>query len=138
MNRALTLFAMLCLQASFAGHAYADWVRVAGDDELDAYLDPSTRATDGAIVSIKVLLDYKEPRQWTDYLVYASVISARDYDCAGARQRVAMSAFHFESMARDEPRFSTPGGASWKALAKQGFERELWMRACAPTGPDER
>lgn len=127
------MFAMLCLQTLSAGAACADWVRVAGDDELDAYVDPSTRTSDGAIVSIKVLLDYKEPHQWTDYLVYSSVISVRDYDCAGARQRVAMSAFHFESMARDESRFSMPGGVAWKAVADQGIERELWVRACAPS-----
>lgn len=123
---------MLGMQLSAPASAHAQWARAGSDDEVDAYFDPATRAVDGTIVKVRVLLDYKEPRQWTDYLVYSSVVSTREYDCASARQRVAASDFHFQAMATDEPRFSTPGGSSWKAIADTGIDRELWQRVCAP------
>lgn len=125
------LVVMAAAQALFAMSAHAQWMRVGSDGEVDAYFDSATRIADGAIVKVQVLLDYKEPRQWTDYLVYSSMVSAREYDCPGARLRVAMSEFHFAPMAQDEPRFSTPGGVSWKAVSDDGVESALFKRVCA-------
>lgn len=130
MSNCLALIA-LGAQLLVVAPACAQWVRAEGNEDVDVYLDVSTRVVDGTNVRIQVLFDYKQPQQWSDYLVYSSATSTREYDCAGARQRVLASAFHFEAMAAGEPRFSTPGGSTWKALAEDGVEGALWKRACS-------
>lgn len=110
--------------------ARADWTRVEGNDELDAYVDPATIRRQANLVEVWALLDYKSAHQWSDYLVYRSTKTHKEYDCASGHYRTLDSAFHFDHMGAGQSIFSVPSGTSWRPVLPDSVEAMLQQFAC--------
>ncbi len=110
--------------------ASAEWTRVAGNEDLDAYVDVATLRKREHIVEVWVLLDYKTSQQWSDYLLYWSMKSQKEYDCKEARQHTLSSALHFAHMGERDSVYTVPGSTAWGYLLPASVDEMLWIFAC--------
>ena len=83
--------------ALFASAAHAGWVQIARDSDPAArrfalYIDPSSIVRKGERVTVKVLLNMREP---TDDGIH-SVIAVDEYDCVSDRMRSRSVVSHAE------------------------------------------
>ena len=109
--------------------AWAEWTRVDGNEDSDAYVDLATIRKHGNVLNVWVLLDYKTAHQWSD-LLYWSLKTQREYDCDGKRQHTLNSLFHSEHMGSGESVYTVPGGTSWAALPPDSIDETLWKFTC--------
>ncbi len=120
------LFVLLLLSAP----ACAEWTRVDADEELDAYVDLATIHKQANIVGMWALLDYKTSRQWSDYLLYWSMKTQKEFDCDAGQYHTLNSVLHFEHMGDGPGVYEVPGGASWRRVPLEGIDGVLWKFAC--------
>jgi len=111
--------------------AAADWTRVGGNEELDAYVDLATIHRQANIVDVRALFDYKSAHQWSDYLLYWSTRTQREFDCDIRRVRTRESTFHFDHMGAGQSIYTMPGGATWRPVAPDSIDAVLCQFACA-------
>ena len=111
-------------------HALADWTRVDRNDDLDAYVDPATIHKQANIVNMWALLDYKTAHQWSDYLLYWSMKTQREFDCDAGQVHTLNSLFHFEHMGNGQSVYTAPGGTSWRPVPPDSIDEVLWKFAC--------
>ena len=111
-------------------HALADWTRVDRNDDLDAYVDPATIHKQANIVNMWALLDYKTAHQWSDYLLYWSMKTQKEFDCDAGQVHTLNSVFHFEHMGNGQSVYTVPGGTSWRPLPADSIDAILCKFAC--------
>ena len=112
--------------------ASAEWTRVDDNEDLDAYVDRATIHRQTNIVGMWALLDYKSSRQWSDYLLYWSMKTQKEFDCDAAQYRTLESELHFEHMGTGPSVYTIPGGVSWQTMPADSFDVALWKFACKP------
>ena len=111
-------------------HALADWTRVDRNDDLDAYVDPATIHKQANIVNMWALLDYKTAHQWSDYLLYWSMKTQKEFDCDAGQVHTLNSLFHFEHMGNGKSVYTVPGGTSWRPVPPDSIDEVLLKFAC--------
>lgn len=77
-NRLLLLLALLCA----APAALADWVKVGGNDKVDAYMDLSLLEKKGNYVMSWRLFDYRSPQKTTSGKTFLSAATLDVINCA--------------------------------------------------------
>jgi surface-adhesin protein E len=110
--------------------AAADWTRVGGNEELDAYVDLATIHRQANLVDVRALFDYKSAHQWSDYLLYWSTRTQKQFDCDDRLVRTRESAFHFDHMGVGQSIYTVPGGATWRPVAPDSIDAVLRQFAC--------
>lgn len=121
------LIFMLLLLSNTAG---AEWTRVEATEELDAYVDLATLHRQGNLVDMLALFDYKSAHQWSDYLLYWSTKTQKEYDCDSERYRTLNSAFHFDRMGAGQSIYTVPGGTSWRPVVPDSIDAVLRQFVC--------
>jgi hypothetical protein len=121
------LIFVLLLLSNTAG---AEWTRVETTEELDAYVDLATLHRQGNLVDLLALFDYKSAHQWSDYLLYWSTKTQKEYDCDSERYRTLNSAFHFDHMGAGQSIYTVPGGTSWRPVLPDSIDAVLRQFAC--------
>ena len=111
--------------------ALAEWTRVHGNEDLDAYVDLATIRRQGNVVEMWVLFDYKNDQHWSE-LVYWSAKTQREYDCDRERHHTLKTLFHSASMGSRESSYTVPGGTSWGPVPPGSIDEVLWKFACKP------
>jgi hypothetical protein len=120
------ILALLLLSAP----ASAEWARVNVNEESDTYIDLATILKQANIVAMDVMFDYKTAHQWTDYLVYWSLIAQKEFDCDAGKVHTLDSLLYFERMGNGSNVYTIPGGASWRPVPADGVDAVLWKVAC--------
>jgi hypothetical protein len=110
--------------------AWAEWTRVDANEDLDAYVDLATIHRKANIVGMSALLDYKTSHQWSDYLLYWSMKTQKEFDCDAGQYHTLNSVLHFEHMGAGPSVYEVPGGASWRPVPVEGIDEFLWKFAC--------
>lgn len=111
--------------------AWAEWTRVHGNEDLDAYVDLATIRRQGNVVEMWVLFDYKNDQHWSE-LVYWSAKTQREYDCDTERHHTLKTSFHSAPMGSRESSYTVPGGTSWGPVPPDSIDEILWKFACKP------
>ena len=110
--------------------ALAEWTRVDVNEDLDAYVDRATVHKQENMVNIGVMVDYKTAQQWTDYLLYWSLITQKQFDCDARKVHTLDSLLYSERMGRGSNVYTVPGGASWRPVPAEGVDATFWKAAC--------
>ncbi len=110
--------------------AWAEWTRVDRNDDLDAYVDLATIHKQANIVDMWALLDYQTAHQWSDYLLYWSMKTQKEFDCDAGKYHTLDSMLHFEHMGNGQSVYTVPGGTSWRPVPADSVEAVLWRFAC--------
>ena len=110
--------------------AWAEWTRVDVNEDSDVYVDLATIHKQANIVNMWALLDYKTAHQWSDYLLYWSMKTQREFDCDAGQVHTLNSLFHFEHMGNGQSVYTVPGGTSWRPVPPDSIDAILWKFAC--------
>jgi hypothetical protein len=112
------------------GPAAAEWTRVAGGEASNTYVDLTTIRKQANVVDMSVLFDYKTAQNWSDYLLYFSTKTQKEFDCDARKYHTLNSMLHFEHMGEGESIYTIPGGASWQPVPADSIDAVLWKFAC--------
>lgn len=91
MNSAMTRFLLLLTLLCGAPAVYADWVKMGGNDSVDAYMDLKLLDKKGKYVMSWRLYDYRSPQKTPSGKTFRSAATMDVTDCADRTE--AMTSF---------------------------------------------
>ena len=108
------------------GSAWAEWVKVGGNDGINIYIDPASIRKDGNLRRVWMIQDSKQ----RDKEGLMSMRMRREYDCKQERARFLFLSSHSEPMA---------GGTSnqegvetrWNEIPPDTLEEDILKLVCA-------
>ena len=110
--------------------AYAEWVKVAGNEQEDmtVYVNPDTMSRKDEMVKMWVLFDFKTTQTVEGHLVL-SIKGQEEYDCAGTRRRV-LTFSEFSGNMEGGKEVIRPGESTWGPIGPESVIQTLWTVAC--------
>ena len=105
---------LITLLVLSSGPAYAEWVRVSGDNQgkMAAYVDLSTIRRKAGVVEMWELWDFKD-RQASASGSFLSSKTQRGYDCAGKRRRRLAGSWFSGHMEKGKLLYSDSHKSEW-------------------------
>jgi hypothetical protein len=126
------LFAILVLLGTAASSsAMADWVRVHGNDKLNAYADTSSVRKKGNITKISSLFDFKVENSLSDGSVYLSIIRETEFNCKHNQQRMVAYSIHSARMGKGKVLESGEEPQEWKRVSRDAIALGMKNFACS-------
>ena len=128
MRKAVLMMLLTVVSSSAA----AAWVEVGSDETTTFYADPATIRTEGNMVKMWHLLDFKAvtvPPGGKRYM-YLSSKSKAEYDCKEERARVLSFAWYSGNMGEGKAVYSTSKPGPWEPVAPESAIELLWNIAC--------
>ena len=124
----LLLTALLVLSS---GPAYAEWVKVSGNEQGDmtVYVNPDTVRRKEEMVEMWVLFDFKTTHTVAGHLML-SIKGQEEYDCDGKRRRVLTFSEFSGNMGGGKEINSTSQEGTWVPVAPESVVQTLWTFAC--------
>lgn len=123
---------VVLMLACAAGGASAEWVRVGGNSQSEAYADPSTVVRKGNLVRMTALYDYRAADRATLFAKSLfSRTSQQEFDCDAAKFRDIRASHYTQPMGRGDLLHVDPFPGSWQAIAPDSVAAQLGKIACA-------
>jgi hypothetical protein len=121
---------LIALLLSSCVAAYAEWVKVAGNEQGDVtvYVNPDTMSRKDEMVKMWVLFDFKTTRTVMGHLML-SVKGQEEYDCAGKRRRV-LTFSEFSGNMEGGKEVKRSGESTWGPIGPENVVQTLWAVAC--------
>lgn len=123
---------LVLLLAVVCNSAAAEWVKVASNKELAAYVDPDKGRWAGSKVIRWSLIDYKAVKDPATSAPYLSEKMQSEYDCEEKQSRLLYLSWHSGNMGSGEVVFSSSSnpGRIWSPVPPDSITRILWEFAC--------
>ena len=123
---------LITLLVLSSGSAYAEWVRVSGDNqgEMTAYVDPSTIRRKAGVVEMWELWDFKN-RQASASGSFLSSKTQRGYDCAGKRRRRLAGSWFSGHREKGKLLYTDSHKNEWVPVEPDSMPQTLWKFACS-------
>ena len=90
----INLLVVFLLLSGMSGGASAEWVRIYGNDKLNAYADATSIRKKGNITKVLSLFDFREERVLKDGAPYQSIIRETEFNCKQNQQRMVSFAIY--------------------------------------------
>jgi hypothetical protein len=130
--KALVKASLSLLLAAMSTGAMAEWVQVYGGETSDAYADLTTLRKKGNTVKIWDMVDLKQP-QVADGILFHSVKSQSEYDCAKVRSRLLAVYYYSLPMGTGELVLSEPNPSDWEPVIPGTRGVIMWNVVCSKT-----
>jgi hypothetical protein len=126
------IFAAVVLWVTAASNsAMAEWVRVNGNDKLNAYADPSSVRKKGNITKITSLFDFRAENSLSDGSVYLSIIRETEFNCKQNQQRMVAYSIHAAKMGKGKVLESGSEPQDWKRSSREAIALSMKNFACS-------
>ena len=122
---------LITLLVLSSGPAYAEWVRVGGDDEAEVttYVDPDTIRRKGNLVKVWDLFDFKT-RQTIGSISFSSSKELAEYDCAEERVRQLTVTYFLRNMGAGKVVHADREERKWSPIEPGSVGERLWEVVC--------
>jgi len=127
----IILVSSLLLLISMSSSALAEWVKVAGNDKLTAYADPSTLRKKGNITKIWSLFDFRAENTLTDGSPYLSVMRETEYNCKDHVQHMLSYSIYSGNMGKGKLLDKGGDPQDWKPVSQSGMAMAMMEYACS-------
>ena len=118
---------LLTLTLLITGSAWAEWVRVDGNESLSIYIDSATIRKDGNFRKAWELQDLKQRHKGGEL----SRRMKTEYDCKQERSRILSFTTHSGSMAEGDILFSSETGGTWIDAPPKTMSETILRVVCA-------
>lgn len=124
-------WSLITLLLLSVGPVYAEWVEVVANDEvgMTAYVDPDTIHTEGNLVKVWTLFDYKTIQTIVGG-PWLSSKTQRQFDCVEERVRVVGFITFTGNMGSGETVNSNSDEQKWRPIQPGSVEQALWKVVC--------
>ena len=128
MNRLAVAFVFAALSSS----ASAEWVRVAGNNNVGVYADPASISKKGHFVTMTSLLNFTTAQNERSIgkKPYRSEKDTREYDCTNERYRLTRFSLRADFMFAGELVRSNADSGDWHPVEPASLGEALWKYAC--------
>src|SRR5262245_6284686 len=125
------IWSVIMLLVLSSSPAYAEWVVVSGNDEsgMTVYVDPDTRLSNGKLVKMWVLYNFKQVRTVAGETYFSNKVQD-EYDCAQARHRTLVDIRFSSSMGFGKVVYNKSSQGKWAPVAPESLDQILWKLAC--------
>ena len=125
----MTQLFLITLLLLSSGPAYAEWVRVGGNDAATQYVDPDTIRLKGNLVKMWSLYDYKA--MYTNAGKSSWSLKAQaEYDCGEEQTRVLAEHEYSGPMGNGEIVHSDSSPHNWAPVIPGSVGQANWEFAC--------
>jgi hypothetical protein len=121
------VWAALLVLAS--GQAAADWVNIGSDANAELFVDRSTIARSGDMVTMWSVSDLKMPHS-ANGATYLSLKRQDEFDCAASRVRGLQISAHPQALGEGQAVASEKGSGAWMPVTPESIGEKLWKVAC--------
>ena len=123
-----TVFLLLLIVVSSS--ALADWVKVEESNTFTAYADPTTIRTNGNVVEIWTLQDYKAVQVDPTLGAYLSARAQAEFDCKEEKVRDLRLSWYSDKMAEGAVVFLDEDPSNWNPVIPGTGDEALWKFVC--------
>ena len=109
------------------GSAWAEWVRVSGNDAADIYIDPATIRIDGGLRRVWEVQDLKQRHKDGEL----SRRTRNEYDCKQERYKTLSISEHSGPMASGTTLISGIPNSSWRDIPPGSIGEAVLKIVCA-------
>ena len=120
------------LLAAMSTGVMAEWVQVYWGETSDAYADLTTLRKKGKTVKMWDMVDLKQP-QVVDGVLFQSVKSQSEYDCANVRSRLLAVLGYSLPMGTGAVVLTEPNPSDWEPVIPGTQGVILWNVVCSKT-----
>jgi Surface-adhesin protein E len=118
------------LLAAVSTSAVAEWVEIASNPTLTAYVDRTTIRKAGDSVRMWDLTDYKAVKVSVSGKNYLSSKIEAEYDCKAWQFRILTFSDHSGHMGAGEVVYRDPDPCRWQPVFPSTISEALWNIAC--------
>lgn len=129
--KSLKLLLVFLLLSGMSSVALAEWVRIYGNDQLNAYADASSIRKRGNITKVVSLFDFREVRVLKDGTPYHSIIREAEFNCKQNQQRMVSFAIYSAKMAKGKIVESGEETQDWKTVSREQIARDMKKYVCS-------
>lgn len=126
MNRII----MMLLLAAISSNVMAEWVRIEENENMTAYVNPSTVRKNGDTVGMRTLFDYKTVQTMNGGF-YSSLEGQDEYDCKQNQRRTSYFSMHTANMGGGKIVSTKHPQPNWKPVRPHTFDEYFWIYACS-------
>jgi len=130
--KALVKAILPLLLAAMSTSAMAEWMQVYGGETSDAYADVTTIRKKGKTVKMWDMIDLKQPQE-VDGVLFQSVKSQSEYDCAKVRSRLLAVYYYALPMGTGEVVLSETKPSDWEPVLPGTRGVIMWNVVCSKT-----
>ena len=127
----LKLLAVFLLLSGMSSSALAEWVRIYGNDQLNAYADAASIRKKGNISKVVSLFDFREERVLKDGTPYQSIVRETEFNCKQNQQRMVSFAIYSAKMAKGKIVESGEEPQDWKTVSREQLARDMKKYVCS-------
>ena len=127
----LGFWLLLTLLVLNSGPAYAEWVKVGGNDQIGmtTYVDPATIRRKGDLVKMWQLNDFKTVQTVEDHS-FLSTKKQREFNCGGERTRILAATQFSGNMGNGQVVWNNSTEQKWEPVVPESIGQTLWEFAC--------
>lgn len=130
MKRFLLASSLLSLFV-LSGSAWADWVKVYGNDKMTAYADNATLRKKGNTTRIYSLFDFKNENALPKEAgVYQSIVRETEFNCKQNQQRMLSFTIFAGKMGKGKVVETGEDAQDWKTVSREQVAKEMKKFAC--------
>jgi hypothetical protein len=127
----LTLASTLFVLSVMSGNALAEWVRIYGDDKMNAYADSASIRQKGNISKVVSLFDFREGKTLEEGEAYQSVVRETEFNCKQNQQRMVSFSIYSGKMAKGKVVESGDEAQDWKTVSREQVARDMKKYVCS-------
>jgi hypothetical protein len=121
---------LITLLVLSSGPAYAEWVKLSGDDSVTTYADATTIQRTGDLVRMWELLNFQTLQESRN--PYFSLKAVREYDCTLEQSRIISLYSYSGQMGTGEMVGSyLEDEVKWEPVMPGSLGQDVWKIACA-------
>jgi hypothetical protein len=127
----LKLLAVFLMLSGMSSAALAEWVRIYGNDQLNAYADAASIRKKGNITKVIALFDFRDERVLKDGMPYQSIVRETEFNCKQNQQRMVSFAIYSAKMAKGKIVESGDEAQDWKTVSREQVARDMKKYVCS-------
>jgi len=120
---------IMLLLSIMSSQTMAEWVRVEENEDMIAYVEPSTIRKNGDTVEMRTLFDYKTI-QTVNGVSYLSLVGQDEFDCKHDQRRTSYFSMHIGNMGGGKIVSTKHPHPNWKPIRPHTFDEYFWIYVC--------
>jgi hypothetical protein len=129
MKKIILASALLFLSLS-SSNVWAEWVRIYGNDKMDAYADSGTIRKKGNITRVYTLFDFRNENVLKEGGAYQSIVRETEFNCKQNQQRMLSFTIFSGKMGKGRIVETGEETQDWKTVSREQVAKDMKQFAC--------
>lgn len=127
----IMLASTLLVLSVLSSSAMAEWVRIYGDDKMNAYADSASIRKKGNVTKVFSLFDFRDENTLKEGAAYQSIVRETDFNCKQNQQRMVSFVIYSGKMAKGKVVESGDETQDWKTVSREQVARDMKKYVCS-------